>query len=459
MSNTPSNAIPYVPQNTQDPAAGLNLALNVIDALLNTRVINMTTTAPPGSPADGDMYVVGAGATGAWATHDHAFARWVADGAFWQFYAAGVEAWLVLNKADGNLYKWNAGTSAWEQAAGIGEAPLDGSFYGRKSGAWAAMPDVTHVVTSVNGHTPDTSGEVTIPITGGIDKVNGQEPDSHGDVEVSAAQVPFDPDTSSGLTSTNVEAALNELGSRPSGGGSSHSQSTLSAAILANSPVGYWKCSETSGTTLTDSGSSGKNMTLRGTNTIGYSQLVAGGSGLLTALSATGANGALVAGTPMSAPYSRDWTCCAVVNSGDQSGQINWFAIGANGETEVVNFQLELANLAGGSLQMLWEFGAGSNQVIAGPKLPINTVLMIHGRKNTTAKTFTWFINGRRIIDVAYTNEPTGGTDATVSTGINCDAGSTSTALIAGLASNVALFNAALTDSQIMAHAQAGGFA
>lgn len=150
MSNTPNNAIPYVPQNTLDPAAGLNLALAVVDALLNTKVISMAVTAPPGSPADGDMYIVPAGATGAWAGHTNALAQYVADGAFWQFYPAGTQAVFVINKADNNVHVWNFGTSAWQV---LGSVP--------------------------------------------------------------ANLIPFTPNSASGLHSTNVQDALNELGARP----------------------------------------------------------------------------------------------------------------------------------------------------------------------------------------------------------------------------------------------------
>ena len=108
---TPNAGIPYVPENTQDPAAGLNLALNVIDALLQTAVISMSLAAPPGSPADGALYIVAASPTGAWAGKANHLARYVADGALWQFYAPGTQARLVLNFADGGLYAW-AG-SAW----------------------------------------------------------------------------------------------------------------------------------------------------------------------------------------------------------------------------------------------------------------------------------------------------------------------------------------------------------
>lgn len=108
--STPNNGIPYVPEDTQDPAAGLNLALNVIDALLQTAVIDMDLTAPPGSPSDGDLHIVAGSATGAWTGQDNNLARYVAEGAFWQFYEAGTNVHIILNSDDGGLYVWNGST-------------------------------------------------------------------------------------------------------------------------------------------------------------------------------------------------------------------------------------------------------------------------------------------------------------------------------------------------------------
>ena len=130
--NTPNSAIPYVPENTLDPAAGLNLALNVIDALLQAAVLGFAD-APPPTPANGDRYLVGAG-TGAWAGQDDNLARYVAEGDFWQFFEAGTQVHLVLNRDDGGLYRFDAG---WALAAGLGDAPSDGTGYVRKDGAWA----------------------------------------------------------------------------------------------------------------------------------------------------------------------------------------------------------------------------------------------------------------------------------------------------------------------------------
>jgi hypothetical protein len=120
---TPNTGIPYVPEGTQDPAAGLNLALNVVDALLQTAVIDMSLTAPPGSPSDGDLYIVASGATGAWAGQDNSLARYVAEGDFWQFYAAGTNVRIVLNLNDGGLYAWTGAT--WAPAvAGTGSGTV-----------------------------------------------------------------------------------------------------------------------------------------------------------------------------------------------------------------------------------------------------------------------------------------------------------------------------------------------
>lgn len=122
MPNTPNASIPYVPEGTLDPAAGLNLSLNVIDALLQTRVISMSETEPPVTNADGDMYIVAAPATGAWAGKENWLARYVAEGEFWQFYEPGVQVSIVVNDEDGILYVYDSLSSppGWTQVQGGG---------------------------------------------------------------------------------------------------------------------------------------------------------------------------------------------------------------------------------------------------------------------------------------------------------------------------------------------------
>lgn len=126
MAVTPNRGITYVPAGTLDPAAGLNDALRQIDAQIMAIVKSMSLTAPPGSPVDGDQYIVGASATGAWSGKDKQLAQYVSTGAFWQFYTAA-SVGVVLNKADGGLYAWDF-TSAWGPAAPGATSLTQGKF-------------------------------------------------------------------------------------------------------------------------------------------------------------------------------------------------------------------------------------------------------------------------------------------------------------------------------------------
>jgi len=162
---TPNAGIPYVPENTLDPAAGLNLSLNVIDALLQTAPIDMNRTAPPAAPSDGDLHIVAAGATGAWAGHDNALARYVAVGALWQFYPAGTNVFLVLNQADGALYAWNG--SAWVAPIASGSVAANAVSYNpatsglTATNVQAALDEIAAVAGGVAG--PVSSVDNTLP--------------------------------------------------------------------------------------------------------------------------------------------------------------------------------------------------------------------------------------------------------------------------------------------------------
>lgn len=163
MPDTPNRGIPYVPEGTLDPAAGLNLALNVIDALLQTAVYSMALTAPPSTNGDGDLYIVASPATGAWAGQENNLARYVGEGDFWQFYTAGAQVFYVINRDDGNLYKFDEGSpGAWVLAAGIADAPSDGQPYWRRDGAWQkAHAEVVNTASATTAALAEDSGKYT----------------------------------------------------------------------------------------------------------------------------------------------------------------------------------------------------------------------------------------------------------------------------------------------------------
>jgi hypothetical protein len=106
MTATINNEIPFVPEGTIDPAAGLNDALNHIDAILQVAIIAIQD-APPGSPAEGDRYIVGTG-SGAWAGHDDEVARYL-DGA-WTFHDTVA---FVFNLDDSNIWVNTFSSAGW----------------------------------------------------------------------------------------------------------------------------------------------------------------------------------------------------------------------------------------------------------------------------------------------------------------------------------------------------------
>jgi len=80
---------------------------------IDWQVIAIGTTAPPGSPADGDAYVVGASPTGAWAGEDHKVAIWSAAGAAWAFVPASVAITSIHKRlavtvaGSDAIWRWN----------------------------------------------------------------------------------------------------------------------------------------------------------------------------------------------------------------------------------------------------------------------------------------------------------------------------------------------------------------
>jgi len=90
-----------------------NQALAVLDQLAQAVVVDKDLTAPPGSPANGSMYIVSAGATGAWSGQSGKLAYWLTT----------VSAWTFITPADG----W----SVWVTDEDV--------RYERKAGAWVVV--------------------------------------------------------------------------------------------------------------------------------------------------------------------------------------------------------------------------------------------------------------------------------------------------------------------------------
>lgn len=88
-----------------------------LDTLIQCNVISMALATPPGSPADGDTYIVAASPTGAWAGKATNLARWSAVLGAWEFFPPK-EGWKAYCLADDLDHKFNG--TAWVVASGGG---------------------------------------------------------------------------------------------------------------------------------------------------------------------------------------------------------------------------------------------------------------------------------------------------------------------------------------------------
>jgi len=105
---TPRFALPFILPGQAQKELFHNEALILVDAMLHAAVEEGPRAAPPASPEAGQCWIVGAGATGAWAGHEGALAAWSEGG--WRFVApsAGLAVW---DKAAGVPRQWSG--SAW----------------------------------------------------------------------------------------------------------------------------------------------------------------------------------------------------------------------------------------------------------------------------------------------------------------------------------------------------------
>ena len=85
MTDTPNIALTYVEPSQTQKHVPVNNGFRTLDTLVQPTVKDKDLTAPPGSPANGDGYIVAAGATGAWAGQSGKVATWYDTG--WYFFA------------------------------------------------------------------------------------------------------------------------------------------------------------------------------------------------------------------------------------------------------------------------------------------------------------------------------------------------------------------------------------
>ena len=110
MADTPNLVLPYLAANQSQKHVTVNEALRRLDALVQVTVQSAALATPPGSPTEGQRWIVAAAATGAWVGQSGKIAAWQ-DGA-WVFYAP-LDGWSAVDISSDTPLLYNAGTGIW----------------------------------------------------------------------------------------------------------------------------------------------------------------------------------------------------------------------------------------------------------------------------------------------------------------------------------------------------------
>lgn len=117
--------------NSQGQYLNANETFAIIDALLGKAVKDKDLNAPPGSPANGDVYIVGTSPTGLWSGKAKQIAFWSSDAGAWVF-VQPKEGWKfeptdedVVYRYDGtNWVSYGGGFTGGTLSSALNEAPL-----------------------------------------------------------------------------------------------------------------------------------------------------------------------------------------------------------------------------------------------------------------------------------------------------------------------------------------------
>ena len=225
---------------------------------------------------------------------------------------------------------------------------------------------------------------------------------------------------------------------------------TYSKEVLADSPVGYWKLDETSGTNAVDQ-INGNDGTYAGGFTLNQAALINAGS----CIDLDGTNSTQITiGAASELEILGDMTIEVWCNLDSLANPAYLCAWWGSGETEANNFIWSFRINTGGTMACFWENGAGSNNTVTSS----NEVGIVANHhlvcvRDTSANTVTFYDNGVEYDTVAYTNDPTGGSTGGAYIGRNLnDAFS-----VNGRLDEVAIYNTKLSATRIEEHFIAGG--
>jgi hypothetical protein len=215
MAETTHLKLPYLAAAQSQKHVTHNEALRALDAVVQLGVLDRDLAAPPASPADGDRYIVAAGASGAWAGHSGKIAAWQ-DGA-WMLHAP-IEGWLAWVGDETKLVVYDG--AAWGDLPGGGGSGANLSIANRTATALDVASD-----TGTDATVPAATGSLAgLLVAADKTKLDGIEAGATADqtgAEIAAALSGQSPQTLDKLGVNATADSTNRL-------------SVASAAILLN---------------------------------------------------------------------------------------------------------------------------------------------------------------------------------------------------------------------------------
>ena len=143
MTSSPISEFPELAEGQASAEVTVNEACHRIESLSALKILDRNLTAPPGSESDGDAYIVGGSATGAWATHDGDIAVYyggylfitpaggmkcyVHDEKQWYGYSSQESAWHPLQRTWSTTEYWTGeyfgGSKLYAKTIDVGALP------------------------------------------------------------------------------------------------------------------------------------------------------------------------------------------------------------------------------------------------------------------------------------------------------------------------------------------------
>jgi hypothetical protein len=180
MSTTPKLLMTLLEAGQASKEVVVNGSLITMDALVQLTILDRDLSANPGSPAEGDVYIVKATGSGAWAGHDNAIA--VYELAAWRFHTPAAGWWGYVQ--DEALYvtwtgaAWVPLTELVQDAVG---AMVDGTLVYVDATPLLTRAALTGDVTASQGSNATTVVSSSETVAGKIELATQTETDTGTD--------------------------------------------------------------------------------------------------------------------------------------------------------------------------------------------------------------------------------------------------------------------------------------